>query len=131
MSRVIYPKGGRFWGAGNRAGWKAKLSWTCLFDLRCMKDIQMAVSNREGVGFVSLDRAREPSGLEIEMWELLACRSLGAWEKGDAQGTAKVKCFATVPKFCCWAQASKWGWQHQSNCSGLALARGPSVCMGL
>lgn len=45
---------------------------------------------------MSLDRGQEPSGLETEMWELLACRSLGAWERGDVQGTAKVKCLAAA-----------------------------------
>lgn len=43
---------------------------------------------------MSLDRAQEPSGLETEMWESLACRNWGAWEKGDSQGTTKVECFA-------------------------------------
>lgn len=42
---------------------------------------------------MSLDRTQEPSGLETEMWESLACGDWGAWEKGDTPGTAKVECF--------------------------------------
>lgn len=44
-----------------------------------------AVFNRQ-LDIVSLDRAWELPGIEREMWESLACRILGAWEKGDGQG---------------------------------------------
>lgn len=56
---------------------------------------------------MSVDRAREPSGPEREMWELLACRLLGVWEKGDSQGGTKVTCSAVPQKLCYWAQSSK------------------------
>lgn len=44
-----------------------------------------AMFNRQ-LDSVSLDRAWEPPGIETEMWESLACRILGAWEKGEGQG---------------------------------------------
>ena len=69
---------------------------------------------------MSLDRAQELSGLETEMWVLLACGSSGAWERGGAQGTAKVQCLAAVSIWLLSAVLQR-GWQHGSNWSGLAL----------
>ena len=79
---------------------------------------------------MSLDRAQEPSGLETEMWALLACGRPGAWERGGAQGTAKVQCLAAAS---IWSLSAvlQGGRQHRSNWSGLALVRGPLFCTGL
>ena len=79
---------------------------------------------------MSLDRSQEPSGLETEMWELLACRSLGVWERGDAQGAAKVNSLAAA-SIVLLSVVLQWGWQPRSDGSGLALVRGPSLCTGL
>ena len=45
-------------GGGRQAGWEVLLSWTCSFDRRCMKGMQMAVSGRQ----LDLCESRQSSG---------------------------------------------------------------------
>ena len=46
------------------------------------------------------------------MWELLACRSLGVWERGDAQGAAKVNSLAAA-SIVLLSVVLQWGWQPE------------------
>lgn len=88
---------------------------------------------------MSLDRVREPSGMEIELWESLTYRSLGAWEKGENPGYCKGEMLyyytrvlligAVLVDWCCWNSSTKVTVIRFAPVQSRISGRGHSFCI--
>lgn len=76
---------GRVFGGGEQGRVESEVFLDMLVPSERCRRHPNAMFNRQ-LDSMSLDRAWEPPGIETELWESLACRILGAWDKGDGRG---------------------------------------------